>query len=83
MNIIKRKKKHLWIECDHCGSILEPSEKDYEERTTIATDYESIRIINQKRYVLTVRKKTKWVDCPVCQHEIEIEASRKESYEQF
>ena len=83
MKIIKRNKKHLWIECDCCGSILEPKEKDFEECTTKTTDFESITIIKETRYVLTRTEETKWINCPVCQNKIKTYISTKESYELF
>lgn len=81
MKIIKRKKKHLWVECDHCGSILEPSEKDYKECTDKRChSYNSIKK-NDQLYILTEEVTIRWVDCPVCNHSIKTDRKTKESYE--
>lgn len=80
MKIIKRKKKHLWVECDHCGSVLEPSEKDYEECTTKRQHPSSI-IRNDQLYILTEEETVRWVYCPVCKHSIKTDRKIKESYE--
>ena len=81
MKIIKRKKKHLWVECNHCGSILEPSEKDYEECINKIHQPFSTIIRNDKLYILTGEETVKWVYCPVCKHSIETDRKTKESYE--
>lgn len=81
MKIIKRKKKHLWIECDHCGSILEPSEKDYEEYTNKIHHPSSTIIRNDQLYVLTEKETVRLVYCPVCGHSIRTDRKTKESYE--
>ena len=83
MKVIKKNKKHLWVECKHCGSILEPSEKDYEECTNkIHHPYSSI-IRNDKLYILTEEETVRWVFCPVCRQSTEADRKTKELYEQL
>ena len=84
MKIIKKNKKHLWTECHHCGSILQPSEKDIEEYTSkrqIPSD--NPMIVNNITYVFTIEEKTEWITCPVCNSSIKFKETKKESYEPF
>ena len=81
MKIIKRKKKHLWIECDHCGSILEPSEKDFEECTDKRYHHYDSIIKDDQLYILTEEETVRWIDCPVCGCSIRTDIKTKESYE--
>lgn len=83
MKVIKRNKKHLWVECDHCGSILEPSNKDFEEYTNKIHHPSSTIIRNDKLYVLTEETTVRLVYCPVCKHSIKADRKIKESYEQL
>ena len=59
MKIIKKNKKHLWVECKHCGSILEPKEKDFEECTTKTQLSLSSIIRDDKMYILTKKRNSK------------------------
>lgn len=81
MKIIKKNKKHLWVECKHCGSILEPKEKDFEECTTKTQLSLSSIIRDDKMYILTKKETVRWVFCPVCRHSTEVDRTTKESYE--
>lgn len=83
MKIIKKNKKHLWIECGNCGSILEPKEKDFEEYTTKTQNPHSTIIKNDIMYIFTREETTRWVFCPVCRHSINADKKTKESYEPF
>lgn len=80
MKVIKKNKKHLWIECKHCGSILEPREKDFEECTTKTQYPTNIVIRNDKIYMLTKEETVRWIFCPVCRHNIEADKKTKELY---
>ena len=84
MKIIKKNKKHLWIECPHCGSILQPSKKDIEEYTS-KTRYpdDHPMVVNSIMYVFTIEEKTEWATCPVCNRSIKIKETKKESYEPY
>lgn len=81
MKIIKKNKKHLWVECKHCGSILEPRDKDFEECTTKAQNPLCTIIRNDKMYILTKEETVRWVFCPVCRCTTETDRKTKELYE--
>ena len=81
MKVIKKNKKHLWIECKYCGSILEPNEKDFEECTTKTLNPDCIVIRYDKVYRLIKEEIVRWVFCPVCRQRIEANRKITESYE--
>lgn len=81
MKIIKRNKKHLWVECDRCGSILEPTEKDFEECTNKTQDPHNRMRNGPELYIFTKEETVRWIYCPVCGHDIRIDRKIKESYE--
>ena len=83
MKVIKKNKKHLWIECKHCGSILEPKEKDFEECTTETQSPLCTIIRNDKIYILTKEEVVRWVFCPVCKQSTEVDRKTKELYKQL
>lgn len=84
MKIIKRNKKYLWVECDCCGSILEPSSKDIEKHILTAKFPNDNPItVNGVMYVRTRRDIVAWTICPVCLHRIEVRDTKKESYEPY
>ena len=81
MKTIKTNKKHLWVECDHCGSILEPKEKDYEECTTKRQYPNSIVRNDHELYIMTEEETVRWIICPVCNHSINTDRKIKQSYQ--
>ena len=81
MKVIKKNKKHLWVECKHCGSILEPKEKDFEECTTKRQDSFNTIIRNDIKYIFTKKETVRWIFCPVCRRSVEVDRKTKESYE--
>ena len=83
MKVIKKNKKHLWVECKHCGSILEPKEKDFEECTTERQNPLSTIIRNDKVYILTKEETVRWIFCPVCRQSTEADRKIKELYVQL
>ena len=66
MRIIKKNKKHLWIECERCGSILQPEEKDIQVNIDKYRGPDDIEIEPYKNLVHIIKNTRRWFDCPVC-----------------
>ena len=80
MKIIKKNKKHLWVECKHCGSILEPSPKDIEEWSEIRALESCIMPVNGVEHIKIVKHTTQWIVCPVCGKNITIKKENNGFY---
>lgn len=66
MKIIKKNKKHLWIECRHCGSILQPKEKDIRINVDTYRGSLDIEFEPHKKLIQIIKNTTREICCPVC-----------------